>query len=65
MDINEIKTKYTAIRLLDKDEKGTIEVVESESRNFVLRTMNGRISSYKALLKISSPYLPKIEFAEY
>lgn len=65
MDINEIKTKYTAVRLLDKDEKGTIEVVESESRNFVLRTMNGRISSYKALLKISSPYLPKIEFAEY
>ncbi|MCI5945445.1 MAG: protein kinase [Oscillospiraceae bacterium] len=65
MDINEIKTKYTAVRLLDKDEKGTIEVVESESRNFVLRTMNGRISSYKALLKISSPYLPKVELAEY
>lgn len=65
MDINEIKTKYTAVRLLDKDEKGTIEVVGYEGRNFVLRTMNGRISSYKALLKISSPYLPKIEFAEY
>lgn len=65
MDINEIKNKYTAVRLLDKDEKGTIEIVESEGRNFVLRTMNGRISSYKALLKISSPYLPKIELAEY
>lgn len=65
MDINEIKTKYTAVRLLDKDEKGTIEVIRSDGRNFVLRTMNGRISSYKALLKISSPYLPKVELAEY
>ncbi len=65
MDINEIKNKYTAVRLLDKDEKGTIEVIRSEGRNFVLRTMNGRISSYKSLLKISSPYLPKIELAEY
>lgn len=65
MDINEIKNKYTAVRLLDKDEKGTIEVVGYEGRNLVLRTMNGRISSYKALLKISSPYLPKVELAEY
>ena len=65
MDINEIKNKYTVVRLLDKDEKGTIEVVGYEGRNLVLRTMNGRISSYKALLKISSPYLPKVEFAEY
>lgn len=65
MDINEIKNKYTAVRLLDKDEKGTIEVIRSEGKNFVLRTMNGRISSYKSLLKISSPYLPKIELAEY
>lgn len=65
MDINEIKSKYLPVRLLDKDEKGTIEIVEADGRKYVLRTMNGNISSYMALRKIVSPYLPKIEFAEY
>lgn len=65
MDFNEIKTKYRSVRVLDKDEKGTVELIEYEGRNCILRTMNGQISSYKALKNISSPYLPRIEYAEY
>ncbi|MGN0603308.1 MAG: protein kinase [Oscillospiraceae bacterium] len=63
MDINEIKTKYQPVRLLDNDDKGTVELVSSGEKQFILRTMNGKISSYPALRKIASPYIPKIEYA--
>lgn len=65
MDIKETKKEYLPVRLLDSDEKGTIEIVKADGRNYVLRTMNGKIGSYIALKNISSPYLPKIESAEY
>lgn len=63
MDINEVKSKYTTVRVLDKDEKGIIEVVRCGEKLFVLRTMNGNISPYIALKKIPSPFIPKIEYA--
>lgn len=65
MDIKEIKTKYKPVRQLDKDDKGTVEVVQSDGKQYVLRTMNGNISVYKALQKINSPYLTRIEYAGF
>lgn len=65
MGINILDTEYLPIRQLDKDDKGTVELVRAGDRQYVLRTMNGNVSSYTALKKIASPYLPKIEYAAF
>lgn len=65
MGINILGTEYIPIRQLDSDDKGTVELVRAGDRQYVLRTMHGNISSYPALRKIESPYLPKIEYAAF
>lgn len=65
MGIKILEKEYLPVRVLDKDDRGTVEVVRSGDVQYVLRTMDGNISSYTALQKIASPYLPKIEYAAF
>ncbi|MGN0586846.1 MAG: serine/threonine protein kinase [Oscillospiraceae bacterium] len=65
MGTNILDTEYLTVRQLDKDDKGTVELVRAGDRQFILRTMEGNVSSYTALQKIASPFLPKIEYAAF
>ncbi|MBQ5319281.1 MAG: serine/threonine protein kinase [Oscillospiraceae bacterium] len=57
---------YQFIKELDNDENSVVELVEdADGKRFVRRIMKGKIDIYLALQKLSHPFLPKIEIAEF
>lgn len=58
--------EYKVISELDRDENGTVELVEKkESKRFIRRTIFGRIKLYDTLKKLSHPFLPQIITVDY
>lgn len=58
--------EFKVIEELDNDKKGIVELVEDETgKQFIRRTMNGKISVYSALKHLSHKFLPRIFSADY